>query len=415
MLSPIFKKIFPSTEIDQSKRALERWGTLRGGVQHAVSTGGKLTGKGAGTLSSKFSGLFVVDDVIKPADAYSDTVRSVINDRYDNTFMSRLANDGVVKEDGVEIRCPRTPMVIIMQRVHDDDLVGHILRGNSGDHYSFLNIPGMIDPSCGTEEWYQNLIRRHGYTHAVPYLYNLERDEPLSALWPSRKSLESLEEMKKSTPYTFYSQYMGDPSSRGTGLVKEEWFKTYHEIPYEKVVRSFMTGDTASTAKTYSDYSVICLWHVTHDKELYLGDLILGKWETPELKQEVINFWNKSRVFDPKRPSAYPSALYLEDKSSGQFLNQQFARDGSVICIPVPKDRNSKDKVTRFMNTIPYWSTGKIFMPARHEHKEHIEREVLQMTSLGSGTGNDDFIDNVSDAVVVAFEKQQIDYSSWVT
>ena len=67
-----------------------------------------------------------VDDVIKPADAYSDTVRSVINDRYDNTFMSRLANDGVVLEDGVEKRCPRTPMVIIMQRVHDDDLVGHI-------------------------------------------------------------------------------------------------------------------------------------------------------------------------------------------------------------------------------------------------------------------------------------------------
>ena len=42
---------------------------------------------------------------------------------------------------------------------HDDDLVGHILRGKSGDHYSFLNIPGMIDPSCGSEEWYDNLCR----------------------------------------------------------------------------------------------------------------------------------------------------------------------------------------------------------------------------------------------------------------
>ena len=43
MLTPIFKKIFPAAEIDPSKRALERWGTLRGGVQHAVSTGGKMT------------------------------------------------------------------------------------------------------------------------------------------------------------------------------------------------------------------------------------------------------------------------------------------------------------------------------------------------------------------------------------
>lgn len=415
MMSPIFKKIFPQAEIDQSKRALERWGTLRGGVQHAVSTGGKMTGKGAGTLSSKFSGLFVVDDVIKPADAYSDTVRSVINDRYDNTFMSRLANDGVVKENGKEVRCPRTPMVIIMQRVHDDDLVGHILRGKSGDYYSFLNIPGLIDPSCGSEEWYDKLCKRHGFTHAVPYLYDLKRDEPLTALWPSRKSLDSLLEMQKSTPYTFYSQYMGDPSSRGTGLVKTEWWQTYEEIPYDSIIKSFMTGDTASTAQTYSDYSIICLWHLSRDKKLYLGDLILGKWETPDLKEELIKFWQKHRVFDPKRPTAYPSALYLEDKSSGQFLNQQFARDGSVICIPVPKDRNSKDKVTRFMNTIPYWSTGRIIMPRQHEHLDHIEREVLQMTSLGSGTGNDDFIDNVSDAVVVAFENQQIDYSSWVS
>lgn len=416
MLDPLFQKIFPAVRIDPAKRSLERWGTTKSGVMHAVPTGGKMTGKGAGLLSPEYAGVFVVDDAIKPKDAYSNTIRQEINDRYDNTFMSRLANDGLVQdEDGNPIKCPRTPMVIIMQRVHDEDLVGHILRGGSSDRYVWLNIPGILTAECGSKKWYNTIISKQAYTHAEPFLYELPREEYPSALWPSRKSLESLLSMKEATPYTFNSQYLGDPTAKGTGLVSDEWWCEYAEIDKKSIKRAFMTADTASTSKDYSDYSVMCYWGVDDISRLWLLDVELGKWETPELRLQMIAFWKKhTEDFDLAYPMLLPTAMYLEDKSSGQFLNQQFTRDGAMRVLPVPKDKSSGDKVARFLNTVPYWAQQRILMPSEHKHKSHIQREVLNMTGLGSGTGHDDFVDNVSDAVAVAFSTPTANYDAWM-
>ncbi|QIS79291.1 terminase large subunit [Pantoea phage vB_PagM_SSEM1] len=417
MLDPLFQRIFPNVRIDPNKRSLERWGTTKQGVMHAVPTGGKMTGKGAGLLAENYSGCFVVDDVIKPKDAYSDTVRMEINDRFDNTFMSRLANDGVITlPDGTLKKCSRTPMVIIMQRVHDSDLVGYLLRGGSSDKYHYLNIPAIVEKDTGSQEYYDKLIKQQNYSHAIPILYNLNRKEEKSALWPSRKSLESLEAMQKANPYTYNSQYAGNPTANGVGLVKEEWWKEYDPNTFDRsrIVRSFITADTASTAKEYSDYSVLKHWGVTKERDVYCLDIMLGKFETPELKTAIIGFWEKTNIFDSRWPCCIPRALYMEDKSSGQFLNQQFVRDGNIRLMPVPRDKSGGDKVARFLNTIPYFSTGKIYYPAGHEHIDHVKREILGMTSLGSGTGHDDCCDNVSDMVAIEFSGNNANYSAWV-
>lgn len=415
MLDSLFQKIFPAVRIDQNKRSLERWGTTRSGVMHAVPTGGKMTGKGAGSLSTVYSGCFVVDDAIKPKDAYSNQVRKEINDRFDNTFMSRLANDGVVTaDDGSLVKCPRTPMVIIMQRVHDEDLVGYLLRGGSSDKYTYLNIPGIVTPECGTEKWYNTLCTKQAYTHAVPYLYDLKRGAGESALWPSRKSLESLIAMRNATPYTFNSQYMGDPTARGTGLICEDWWHEWTEIPKSDVVRAFMTADTASTKQDYSDYSVVCLWYLLKDNRLLLADIELGKYEVPDLKVMLEEFWRRHTELDVCHPQLLPTALYLEDKSSGQFLNQQFTRDGNIRVMPVPKDKTSGDKIARFLNSVPYWAQGKFIMPAEHKHKAHVMREVFGMTGEGSGTGHDDVIDNISDAAAIAYSAPSANYAAWM-
>jgi len=417
MLDPLFQRIFPNVRIDPNKRSLERWGTTKQGVMHAVPTGGKMTGKGAGLLAANYSGCFVVDDVIKPKDAYSDTVRMEINDRFDNTFMSRLANDGVITDtDGSLVKCARTPMVIIMQRVHDSDLVGYLLRGGSSDKYHYLNIPAIVEKETGSAAYYDKLLKRQNYTHAIPILYDLKRNEPESALWPSRKSLESLKAMKASNPYTYNSQYAGDPTANGTGLVKEEWWQEYEPSTFDRsrIIRSFVTADTASTAKEYSDYSVLKHWGVTKERDVYCLDIMLGKFETPELKEAIINFWNSCNVFDSRWPCCVPRALYMEDKSSGQFLNQQFMRDGKIRLMPVPRDKSGGDKVARFLNVIPYFSTGKIFFPTGHKHIDHVKREILGMTSLGSGTGNDDCCDNVSDMVAIEYSGVTANYLDWV-
>lgn len=380
----------------------------------------KLTGKGAGSLSAVYSGCFVVDDAIKPKDAYSATVRTEINDRFDNTFMSRLANDGVidVMEGGVtvQVKCGRTPMFVIMQRVHDDDLVGYLLRGKSSDVYKWLNVPALVHEDTGSEAFYQKIINKQAYTHVDPVYYELNRPSYPCALWPSRKSLESLLAMQENTPYTFNSQYLGNPTAKGTGVIQDDWWQEYlqGELPKEDIIETFLTGDTASTTKSYSDYSVLCWWGKTKDNNLYLLDFIVGKWEVPELKIEVEKFWAKCNVFDKEFPRMLPRALYMEDKQSGQFINQQLMREGNIRLLPVPRDKSGGDKFARFLSCVTYFAQGKLFFPTGHKHLNHAQREILGMTGLGSGTGHDDFADNVTDGCIIAFEKASANYASWV-
>jgi len=105
MSDPDFQKVFPDVVINLSKKSVEMLGTMSGGVTHAIPLSGKLTGKGAGTLSEDFSGIFCIDDAIKPDDANSPTERNKVNYRYSNTVLSRLATE-------------TSPLVIIMQRLN---------------------------------------------------------------------------------------------------------------------------------------------------------------------------------------------------------------------------------------------------------------------------------------------------------
>lgn len=418
MSDPDFQRVFPDVVIDNNKKSVERLGTMSAGVLHAIPTTGKMTGKGCGTLLEDFAGFMSIDDVIKPDDANSPTERGKINSRYTNTLVSRLATE-------------KTPLVIIMQRLHADDLCGYLMKGNTNDHFAWLSIPGIISkegvdekgkfkPRTGSAEWYQEQIDRFGYTNVTPILYDLNRpdedydEEGDSSFWAIRKSIATLKGLREKDPYTFYSQYMGMPIGKGTQALQASDLYTYLEVETNLIRYTFITADTAATTKTYSDFSVACYWGVTKNNELLLLDIVIGKWEVPDLIVEMRNFWNKHNVFNPSAPTMKPTAFYMEDKSSGLFLNQQFLKDGTVNVRPVPRDGvASNDKFTRFLNTIPYFNSGRIRIPKNHEHTEYIKRELLGQSEFGSSTGHDDVADNFSDAVAIAFAEQQMNYEAW--
>ena len=415
MSDPDFQRVFPDVVIDNNKKSVERLGTMNAGVLHAIPTTGKMTGKGAGALVEGFAGLMSIDDVIKPDDANSPTERDKINNRFSNTLLSRLATE-------------TTPLVIIMQRLHNDDLCGYLMKGNSHDTYEWLNIPGIVTKETGSKEWYQQQIDEFGYTHVKPILYSLsdskdreweerkfeEKLQLVSSFWSIRKTVDTLLGLCNKDPYTFFSQYQGKPVSKGKSALKMDYLSFYNEYDHKDIRYTFMTADTASTKETYSDPSVVCWWGVTKSYELVLLDILIGKWEVPDLIIAVRDFWRKHKVFNRAEPTMSPRALYMEDKSSGLFLNQQFIRDGTVNVKPVPRDgTKANDKFSRFLNTIPYFKSGKILLPRNHEHKEYIVRELLGQSEFGSATGHDDVADNVSDACNVAFDQQQISYESW--
>src|ERR1700732_1420338 len=106
MRSPWYQRIF-STRLAPHRQAVQEFITTRQGYRLATSTGGVLTGRGADII--------LIDDPLKPEEALSEAQRQTANDWYDHTLYSRL-ND---KRHGV--------IVIIMKRLHEDDLVGHVL------------------------------------------------------------------------------------------------------------------------------------------------------------------------------------------------------------------------------------------------------------------------------------------------
>tara|TARA_R110002096_G_scaffold16876_2_gene57475 strand:+ start:57 stop:1007 length:951 start_codon:yes stop_codon:yes gene_type:complete len=315
-----------------------------------------------------------------------------------------------------------------MQRLNADDLCGYLMRGGSSDVFEWLNIPGIITKDTGSAEWYQELIEDYGYTHVKPILYNLAdsdsreweehkfegKVQPVSSFWSIRKTIKTLLGLMEKDPYTFYSQYQGKPVGKGKAALQADYIAYYGEYDHKNIRYTFMTSDTASTTKTYSDYTVVCWWGVTKAGELILLDVIIDKWEVPDLIPAVRDFWKLHKKFNRAEPTMSPRAMYMEDKSSGLFLNQQFIKDGTVNVKPVPRDGTANnDKFTRFLNTIPYFKAGRILIPRNHEHTLYIVRELLGQSEYGSATGHDDVADNFADAVNVAFAQQSMSYESW--
>ena len=112
MMSSWYQKLYP-TRLATSRAAIQELVTTKGGFRMATSVSGVLTGRGADVI--------IVDDPLKPIDAMSDARRNAANEWYDGTLYSRL-ND---KAKGA--------IIIIMQRLHEDDLAGHVLTQEAWD------------------------------------------------------------------------------------------------------------------------------------------------------------------------------------------------------------------------------------------------------------------------------------------
>lgn len=150
--SDAFQDLWPMN-IRVDSKGKKRWFTERGGGMMAAPAGGQITGFRAGRMEPGFTGAFVIDDPVKPDDAYSPVKRNAINNRFNNTMRSRLAVEEV-------------PMVVIMQRIHEEDLSGYLLKGGSGDKWYHLVIPTDLTEEEMTKEYPED------YTHGIPISLN---------------------------------------------------------------------------------------------------------------------------------------------------------------------------------------------------------------------------------------------------
>ena len=219
MASRWYQRIFAATRFHARKNTEAELMTNRMGVRYATSVGGTLTGRGGNFL--------IVDDPIKSDEVMSEAERTRVNQFYDRSLYSRLNN----KNDDV--------IIVIMQRLHVDDLVGHVL---AKDDWTVLSLPAIAD-------------QEQSYEIADGEFYTRRAGE---VLHPAREDAEVLAIIKRQlgTP-AFEAQYQQRPVPLGGALIKREWLQSYSErLPldqYDAVVQSW---DVASTVSEMSDYSV---------------------------------------------------------------------------------------------------------------------------------------------------------------
>src|SRR5208282_3816273 len=270
MLSPWYQQLFPTRLAN--RQAVHDFTTTEQGTRLATSVGGVLTGRGAD--------LILLDDPLKPDEALSEPRRKAVNDWYDNTLVSRLNE----KTTGC--------IIIIMQRLHQNDLVGHVLEQEPWEVLSF--------PAIAEED----------ETHTIENIFGLRRHERKKgeALHPEREPLAVYQAIRNTIgEYNFASQYQQNPSPPGGAMVKTAWLKFYEpdELPvkFSQIVQSW---DTANKSTELSDYSVGTTWGVLY-KKYYLLDVFRQKLNYPDLRRAILE--------QAKRHGA--KNIVIEDKASG--------------------------------------------------------------------------------------------------
>ena len=342
-----------ATRLTTQRAALQELITTKGGFRLATSVGGVLTGRGAD--------LIIIDDPLKPADAISDTRRAAVNDWYDGTLYSRL-ND---KSRGV--------VIVVMQRLHEDDLVGHLLNQEG---WEILSFPAIAE--CDEEHVLDTPFGPRRFTRRTG-----------EALHPARESLETLEQIRATIGvYNFASQYQQTPAPAGGGLVKESWFGRYDPkdgpSSFDQIVQSW---DTANKPAELADYSVCTTWGIK-GSHFYLLNVLRKKLAYPDLKRAVVE----------QRALFNPTVILIEDRASGTQLIQDLIEAGLSM---VTRFKPEGDKIMRLHAQTATIENGFVHLP-REAH--WLAGYLHELTQFPNGR-HDDQVDSTSQAL--AWMKQR--------
>jgi predicted phage terminase large subunit-like protein len=340
MRSPKYHRLFP-TRISRAKDTeLEIMTTARG-FRLAASIGGTLTGRGGNII--------IIDDPQKPQDANSQNAREQVQQWISNTLLSRLDNKS------------NDAIILVMQRLHEDDLPGYLLRQGGWEH---LNLPAIAEVE-------QQIALAPGRFH------QRTRD---SVLHPERESRAVLDGLRREMGSAqFSAQYQQCPVPPEGRIVKLEWFRTYHEEqPFigrnDKLIISW---DTAMSGSELSSYSACVVALVKGQGEsVYILQVFRDRLDFPALRRKVIQIYLRWRA------ASQNCSLLIENKGSGMSLIQQLRAEGiSAISI-----QPEGDKRMRLNRNTPRIEGGCVYLPSTAPWLEDFE---LEIAAFPGGTHSD--------------------------
>ena len=349
--SPWYKEHFgESFKLTGDQNQKQRFENDKTGYRIATSVDGALTGEGGDII--------VIDDPHNVREAESSTVREGVLDWWDQAMQTRL-ND------------PKTgAFIIIMQRVHENDLTGHILANDNAD-WNHLCLPAKYEIG-----------------HPTPTKSSLHFTDPRTKedelLWPQRIDSKTLESLEKSLgSYASAGQLQQRPMPKGGGILKAEWWVPWEKPDLPDIEYIIQSWDTAFSTKDKSSYSARTTWGVFRMNG-QINAIVLDMWYDRVTYPELRNI--AQEAFEEYEPDA----VLIEKKASGQSLLQDLRMAGIPV-IPYSPDR---DKEARAHASSALLEDGRIYFP----FDKKWAKNLIDICAAFPAGDNDDIVDTCTQA-----------------
>jgi predicted phage terminase large subunit-like protein len=237
-----YKRIFPAVELREDSQAKDEWRTTAGGLVYSIGAGGSITGYGAGKHREGFGGAILIDDPHKADEARSDVMRQNVIDWFQNTLESRKNS-------------PHTPVILVMQRLHEHDLSGWLLDGGNGEQWEHVCLPAL---------------REDG-----------------TALWPEKHTVDDLLRMQEASDYIFAGQYQQRPAPPEGNLFKPDNIPIVEALP--KNMTYVRAWDLAASAGK-GDWSVGFKLGMDNDNgRVFIADIVRLRGSYDEVESAIVN------------------------------------------------------------------------------------------------------------------------------
>lgn len=332
-----YKRVFPDFALRDDSKAKDDWRTAKGGVCYSQGTGGTITGFGAGKFRDSFGGAIIIDDPHKASEARSDTVRKGVIEWFQNTLESRTNSTD-------------TPIIVIMQRLHEEDLAGWLLDGGNGEVWEHLEL-SAIQPDG-------------------------------SALWPAKHSIEVLERMELAAPYVFSGQYRQRPSPPAGGFFKPDNIEIVDALPAD-IIKEVRAWDLASS-ENEGDYTAGMRQAKGKDGYIYIVDVQHAQLGPDGVEKRI----KQTAEMDGKSVAI---RLPQDPGQAGKAQAKSFIK--MLAGFSVKAETVSGDKITRAQPFAAQVNVGNVRMLRGAWNKPLIE----EMRNFPNGK-HDDQIDAGSDA-----------------
>jgi predicted phage terminase large subunit-like protein len=352
---PHYKKLF-GVEIKSDSSAKDDFKTIQGGALKAFGSHGAVTGQDAGLPNlDRFSGAIIMDDMHKPDEAHSDTIRENVKRNYLETIVPRP-------------RSPNVPVIFIGQRLHEDDLPQNLINEIDG------------------KAWVEVILK--------------SLDDAGNALHPAVTPKDELLNLQEKSPYVFASQYQQDPLPSGGGIFKPEWFVLYDEEP--QILSTFITVDSAETAKDYNDATVFSFWGIYNIVQNNVDIGLLGlhcincvelRCEPKDLQGEFDSFYASCM-----RHRVKPMIAGIEKKSTGVTLCSVLSDKIGLRIIEIERTKASGNKTSRYLEIQPYIASRRISLTEGAKHTDMVITHMQKITANDTHR-HDDIADTFYDAV----------------